>query len=79
MTAPKTDRPDSPTAFPAHAQWPNGQLETNYGMTLRDYFAAKAMLGYYASLPAGNPLPAQQVAMIAYGIADAMLAERSKP
>jgi hypothetical protein len=51
-------------------------------MTLRDYFAAKAMQGLIASL-AGTPgrdwLEADQWAPgVAYQVADAMLAERSK-
>ena len=45
------------------------------GMTLRDYFAAKAMSGFLA-VPGGiNP---QADANLAYLIADAMLAARAK-
>lgn len=47
------------------------------GMSLRDYFAAKAMQGWSA-----NPIPEdssiQDVAAWAYRQADAMLAERAK-
>ena len=47
------------------------------GMTLRDYFAAKAMQGWSA-----NPIPQdssiQDVAEWAYRQADAMLRERAK-
>lgn len=46
------------------------------GMTLRDYFAAKAMQGVLATHP-----PASELGMFvqyAYRIADAMLAEREK-
>jgi len=48
------------------------------GMTLRDYFAAKAMQGL---LSASNPLVANigGIAKAAYDMADAMLAERNKP
>ena len=42
------------------------------GMTLRDYFAAKAMQG----LCAGNSTDAQQIAKAAYIVADAMLKVR---
>jgi hypothetical protein len=47
------------------------------GMTLRDYFAAKAMQGL---LSARNPLVTNigGIAEAAYEMADAMLAERSK-
>ena len=44
------------------------------GMTLRDYFAAKAMQG----ICAGNSNDARQIAKAAYIVADAMLAERKK-
>lgn len=61
---------------------------TAFGMTLRDYFAAKAMNGYLA-----NPWQAKEldetgdssgeqmriVAEISYAMADAMLAARVKP
>jgi hypothetical protein len=47
------------------------------GMTLRDYFAAKAMQGL---LSARNPLITNTsgIAEAAYEMADAMLAERSR-
>ncbi|HBP27906.1 MAG TPA: hypothetical protein DD666_00640 [Advenella kashmirensis] len=44
------------------------------GMNLRDYFAAKAMQGIYSN-PEIWPMY-DQVAKMAYGLADAMLAER---
>ena len=70
-------------AFPATSWTKDGDfLGENQGMTLRDYFAAKAMQGLIASL-AGTPgrdwLEADQWAPgVAYQVADAMLAERSK-
>ncbi len=45
------------------------------GMTLRDYFAAKAMQGMYAGF-GGNPPEPERVAEDAYCIADAMLKAR---
>ena len=47
------------------------------GMTLRDYFAAKAMQGMFAGRN-GSVLTASDWATQAYIIADAMLAERNK-
>jgi hypothetical protein len=44
----------------------------NKGMTLRDYFAAKAMEG----LLANDNIDAQQIAKAAYIMADAMLKAR---
>ena len=57
------------------------------GMTLRDYFAAKAMQGIYAcpvqlyradGTPMPDPLTSADIAKMAYEEADAMLAEREK-
>jgi hypothetical protein len=49
------------------------------GMTLRDYFAAKAMQGIIVAVGEVLPKdPHQQVALDAYKFADAMLAERKK-
>jgi hypothetical protein len=47
------------------------------GMTLRDYFAAKAMQGWTAN-PLPNDSSIQDVAAWAYRQADAMLAARTK-
>lgn len=59
-------------AFPE--EW-NGQQVS--GMTLRDYFAAKAMQGLCAHQEIGfNPYV--KIAEAAYNQADAMLAERAK-
>lgn len=70
-------------AFPKQAiRLTNGTLEgNNEGMTLRDYFAAKAMQGLIAS-PRGTPNGADATdtyyAEMAYIMADAMLAERER-
>ena len=61
---------DGGPAFPLKAP-----LTIDYlGMSLRDYFAAKAM----QSIVALNCCPATMVAEDAYKIADAMLTERDK-
>ena len=44
------------------------------GMTLRDYFAAKAMTAIAVNIVIGH----DRLATLAYRIADAMLAERAK-
>jgi hypothetical protein len=46
------------------------------GMTLRDYFAAKAMQGLLASLPSDTTLYDSNVAKWSYEMADAMLKAR---
>ena len=49
--------------------------KTEGGMTLRDYFAAKALQGIL-SRPTGCYLPDKEVAMQSYILADAMLKAR---
>ena len=61
-------------AFPAFEHHPNyGQMLAVGGMTLRDYFAAKAMQGmmHDVSQPVG-----EVIAEWAYQVADAMLKAR---
>jgi len=68
-------------AFPYEIDLPNGDGSeaTHYsmGMTLRDYFAAKAMQGYLR-WPEAPTHGEALIADCAYTMADAMLAERSK-
>jgi hypothetical protein len=71
---------DKLTAFPNQRAAPDvdGFMSTR-GMTLRDYFAAKAMQGYCASIgivAASAPTDAD-MARYAYDLADAMLEVRS--
>jgi len=84
MNEDPTGGPAFPIAPIAHA---NGQVEYGgEGMTLRDYFAAKAMasieLGNAIVYSAGKGSPAEEwptnVAKISYKLADAMLAERER-
>lgn len=49
----------------------------NYGMTLRDYFAAKALEGICASSP-GVEWTDLRIARDAYALADAMLKVREE-
>jgi hypothetical protein len=78
---------DGGAAFPNSVQ-PDFQY-AEAGMTLRDWFAGQALAGVMAS-PDGSVFryvietakttsPAPAVAALAYELADAMLAERSKP
>lgn len=61
-------------AFPTMFD-PSGATIMDNGMTLRDYFAAKAMQGFAADQYCDN---GAQAAKTAYEWADAMLAERAK-
>lgn len=76
-----SNRDDSGPAFPladSNAEYVRTDREHCNGMTLRDYFAAKAMQGEVAaSAGAQQPSPGL-TAEYAYRIADAMLEEREK-
>ena len=61
-------------AFPKSGYAPVGN-GSNDGMTLRDYFAAKALAGRCALLGAFDET---YEAEVCYKLADAMLAERAK-
>jgi hypothetical protein len=59
----------------------NSDWQCEAGMTLRDYFAAKAMQGWLASFPESDSHPvssgkADLVAEVSYLMADAMLRAR---
>ena len=77
-----TDKPDNPPAFPFTEQGMSsfsGQTVdvVNPGMTLRDYFAAKAMAAIIAHDT--RAISADEDAEICYQIADAMLRARQEP
>ena len=61
-------------AFPSEGD--GNETWAHEGMTLRDYFAARAMQGYLTHEQAAN-MPDDVVAAWAYSIADAMLSARS--
>ena len=64
---------NNPPAFPTvMLDKPEG------GMTLRDYFAAKAMQGYCSNQQHTSSCTVELTADCAYEMADAMLAEREK-
>lgn len=63
---------NNPPAFPLDYVWPTPDKEYN-GMTLRDYFAAKAMQALIDNDGLFSEIPTQ-----AYALADAMLAAREK-
>ena len=64
-------------AFPVPSLVHNGHI--SHGMTLRDYFAAKAMQAITPSFANENILnPAEVIADKAYALADAMLKAREE-
>lgn len=95
MTTPT--KPENPPAFPVfteYEQWDDeaaryrSHILPDGGMSLRDYFAAKALVGILDScmsvMQDGDEFStrwhnATNTAQMAYEMADAMLAERSKP
>ena len=56
----------------------NGWGTPEQGMTLRDYFAAKAMHALLVSLEAGKEQQAALIPRTAYDIADVMLKAREE-
>lgn len=71
-----TIKNDGEPAFPR-----NYNSDGHNGMTLRDYFAAKAMQSGYASLLDDKKITSgftvKEIAMYAYAMADAMVQARS--
>ena len=77
-----TDKTGGP-AFPKTGNY-NTDTSTDYdsydqdGMTLRDYFAGKALTGMLGTGPFRDGVTYAQISESAYLYADAMLAARSK-
>ena len=71
--------PDGGSAFPSEHFTDDPYRTTSAGMTLRDYFAAHALMGLASHFIRieGEDL-ASRYASHAYYMADAMLAERDK-
>lgn len=67
-------KPENPNAFPNTNPEYFG-AEGEHGMTLRDYFAAKALEAIF--IKSENEPYFKAVAKISYQMADAMLKERS--
>jgi hypothetical protein len=77
-----------PFAFPHEFKFDDGSSEFAYGMTLRDYFAAKAMVGFLSgrhhedticsSAGSASVSYYDAVAQVAYAQAEAMLKARSE-
>ncbi len=71
-----TDKDTGGPAFPNEGF--NGWGEPQQGMTLRDYFAAKAMQSLLAGLEAGKEAQAALIPTVAYQMADEMLKAREQ-
>ena len=75
----------TPQAFPTLEMHPHGLDLTDPGMTLRDYFAAKALPAVYAEackemdITGYPPDWRKHVAFDAFSLADAMLETRRTP
>lgn len=78
-SAPARPRDDGGPAFPYSALAPGGPhiYDDSKGMTLRDYFAARSLMGYRGSQQYAMS-DAAKLAEWAYEDADAMLTERNK-
>lgn len=68
---------NNPLAFPStNDKQYREEHDIEYGMTLRDYFAAKALQGIMAA--ANGTIKYKDLGEISYKAADAMLVERAK-
>ena len=75
-----TDKLGNPPAFP-HTDWihpDTGQGQTYEGMTLRDYFAAKALTVIMSTYSESIRTDREVSAKFAYQFADAMLKARAE-
>ena len=67
---------NNPPAFPVQSIYIEDQETNSRGMTLRDYFAAKAMQGYCSNQQHTSSCTVGLTADCAYEMADAMLKAR---
>jgi len=73
-------KPTGGAAFPQPIHHPDLDVYAGSGMTLRDYFAAKAMQGAIISNNREfDDMGDSDIAEYSYALADAMLAARVKP
>jgi hypothetical protein len=81
METAMTDKQTGGPAFPIHPQFPATvgciNSKSDAGMTLRDYFAAKALQGMLAE-NGGGALRNDKLAAYAYNLADEMLKARDE-
>lgn len=68
-------RNDDYPAFPQEYKWPEEE-KSLAGMSLRDYFAAAALTGMFASDTSSSGMSAETKAKDAYEAADALLIQR---
>lgn len=73
-----SDKDNGGRAFPQCSYNMKGGYDTTGGMTLRDYFAAKAMQGVLSNPNCPMQISDDVLATQAYDLADAMLKERAK-
>lgn len=74
---PAFPRPPRPSRPPRPLSVSTGAVYDQQGISLRDYFAAKAIQGICASGP-GSQWSNEMLSQEAYRLADAMLAQREK-
>lgn len=65
-------------AFPLAIEFADKSATIMPGMTLRDYFAAQALMGFMASTSNPRRFHPDEDAAYFYALADAMIKERAK-
>ena len=84
-----TKKDDGGSAFPIPSMRQSGEVSSDNhldfeergqsGMSLRDYFAAKAMNGFFTGIGYGvSPETIKAFVKLSYSIADTMIEERNK-
>lgn len=66
------------TAFPVQSVYIEDQDTNSRGMTLRDYFAAKAMQGMLSACTGWSESDQERLAKCSYKMADEMMKARNK-
>lgn len=69
---------NNPPAFPVQSIYIEDQETNSRGMTLRDYFAAKAMQGSIAGTPHNVDIEPTELSTWCYIMADRMLKARGE-
>ncbi len=66
------------TGGPAFPVEETADINGNEGMTLRDYFAGQAVIGFMVGVEYRNVSSMEDVAEVSYKLADDMIKERTK-
>ena len=69
--------PNNPPAFPRSGRGDN-RIPEQGGMTLRDWFASQALVGFLSGASGSNSVDPEVISTTAYRVADSMLRARER-